>query len=260
MTIHFQTQRSPQLEGAAKAGTLIVLPIGATEEHGRHLPVNTDCVIAERMALAAAERVAGQIPVLVMPTIWTGYSDAHLKQWPGTITIRPKTLIDLMYDVLASLVGSGFKKILIVNGPGNNPGPIDCAVRMIGDDLHVYCGISHVWTLYDRDEVLPQRRSAPGGWGHGGEDETSLMLHLTGDVDMSQATDADRMRSQLATCPVDIVSTGKRVYLSTWHLTQSTTGLCGDPTPATAEFGKLLFESAVKNLIRVMHDYVSVPT
>ncbi len=258
MAVHFQTQRSPQLEQAAKARTLILLPIGATEEHGRHLPVNTDSVIAERMAIAAAERVAGEIPALMLPALWTGYSDAHLKQWPGTITLRPKTLIDLLYDVLESLIHSGFRKILIINGHGNNPGPIDCAVRMIGDNHKVYCGVCNVWTLYDLAEVTPHRRSPPGGWGHGGEDETSLMLHLTSDVDMTQATADDRMRSELSTCPIDIVATGKKVYISTWHLAESATGLCGDPTPATADFGKILFESAVRNLICVIRDYYSV--
>src|SRR5664280_1711988 len=104
MILLFHDKNWPQLKRAAANRTLVILPVGATEEHGKHLPVNTDTVIAERMAVVAAEKICGEVPVLVLPAIWTGYTAAQLKEWPGTVTIKPKTLIDLLSDVLESLV------------------------------------------------------------------------------------------------------------------------------------------------------------
>ena len=74
MSLYFSDQSWPQLEQAVAENTLILLPIGQTEQHGPHLPVKTDALIAQEVTRRVAEAVAGEIPVLVMPTIWSGYS------------------------------------------------------------------------------------------------------------------------------------------------------------------------------------------
>ncbi len=134
MKIKFEELRSPEVEYLAKTGGMVLLPIGACEEHGRHLPIITDTKMAYQAALDAAEKMSTRIPIVVLPAVWFGYSVGVLKNWPGTISIKPKVLIDLLYEICRSLIDMGLKKILIVNGHGNNPGILDVVVRSIGDD------------------------------------------------------------------------------------------------------------------------------
>jgi creatinine amidohydrolase len=166
-------------------------------------------------------------------------------------------LIDVMYDICRSLIEMGFRKILIVNGHGNNPGVLDVAVRSIGDDFKVFPGVVHVYDLWDKAWIREHRRSAEGGISHACEAETSVMLHLAGGlVDMSVADDTDRMTSTLATCPVDGASVRKkRMFLSTWFLENSTYGGAGDPSVATREFGEALHRMAVDGLVEVIREF-----
>jgi creatinine amidohydrolase len=256
MNIRFDQMRSPEIGELAARGAVAIVPIGACEEHGRHLPVNTDTTIAHRAALDAAERVAGRIPVTVLPPVWFGYSVAMLKNWPGTVTIRPTVLIDVVRDICRSLIDMGFRKILIVNGHGNNPGVLDVAVRSIGDDFRVFPGVANVYDQWDRAWIREHRKSAEGGIGHACEAETSVMLHLDPRlVDMSLADNTDRMTSNLATCPVDGASARKkRMFLSTWFLEDSTHGGAGDPSGAAREFGEALHRMAVDGLAEAIRE------
>jgi creatinine amidohydrolase len=256
MKIRFEEMRSPEIGALAEAGGVILVPIGACEEHGRHLPVVTDTTIAYRAALEAAERVSPSVPIAVLPPVWFGYTVAMLKNWPGTVTIRPKVLIDFLYDICKSLIDMGFRKILIVNGHGNNPGVLDVVARSIGDDFKVFPGVANVYDQWDRSYIQKHRTSPEGGISHACEVETSVMLHLTDLVDMSVADSTDLMTSKLATCPVDGASARKkRMFLSTWFLENSTHGGAGDPSVATREFGEALHGMAVDGLVEVIREF-----
>ncbi len=256
MQIRFDQMRSPEIGDLAARGAVVLVPIGACEEHGRHLPVSTDTTIASRAALEAAERVSASLPIAVLPPVWFGYSVAMLKNWPGTLTIRPTVLIEVLSDICRSLIDMGFRKILIVNGHGNNPGVLDVVARSIGDERKVFPGVVNVYDLWDKAWIREHRRSAEGGIGHACEAETSLLLHLDGDrVDMSHADSTDRMTSDLATCPVDGASARKkRMFLSTWFLEDSLHGGAGDPTGATREFGEALHRMAVDGLVEAIRE------
>ena len=115
MSIYYHQLTSPEIKEAAEKNTLILLPVGQVEEHGPHLPLECDCIIARETARVLAEEVSGEIPVLVMPTVWTAYSVKQVSKWPGLITFRePETMIQMIYDLLASLVENGFKNIIVV--------------------------------------------------------------------------------------------------------------------------------------------------
>lgn len=256
MKIKFEEMRSPEIGRLVKKGGVVLLPIGACEEHSRHLPVSTDTTIAYASALAAAGRVASRIPIAVLPPVWFGYSVAMLKNWPGTITIKPKVLIDYLYEICRSLIEMGLTKILIVNGHGNNPGVLDVVVRTIGDDFKVFPGVVNTYALADPEMIRRERKSKIGGIGHACELETSLMLHLTDLTDMSQATAVDIMKSKLRNCPVDTYAGGKKsLYLSTWYLENSTHGGAGDPTVATKAFGEKIFNLIVAALTDVVEEF-----
>jgi creatinine amidohydrolase len=259
MNINFEKMRSPEVGELVKKNGMVIIPIGACEEHGRHLPVNTDTEIAFNAAADAAKKVSKEIPLAVTPPVWFGYTVGVLKNWPGTITIKPKVLIDLLYDICTSLIDMGIDKILIVNGHGNNPGVLDVVVRSIGDDRRVFPGIVNVFSLWDKDHINKVRKSLEGGIGHAGEVETSLMLHYTDLVDMSVADDTDIMTSDVQSCPVDFApARKKKLYLSTWYLEDSKYGGAGDPTHATEELGRDIHNKMVEELAAVIKDFYDI--
>jgi creatinine amidohydrolase len=261
MKIRFEEMRSPEVGELAERKGLVILPIGACEEHGRHLPVSTDTTMAYRAALDAAERAAGKVPLAVLPPLWFGYTMAILKNWPGTVTVKARVLIDLLVEICRSLVEMGFDKILIVNGHGNNLGVLDVVVRTVGDEFKVFPGLVSIFDCWDKEFLRKNRKSKEGGIGHACEAETSVMLHLTDLVDMSVADDTDIMTSDLRNCPVDMASSRKkRFYLTTWYLENSTYGGAGDPSAATREFGAKIHAMTVDALVEIIEEFYDVQT
>ena len=263
MSLYFHQLTSPEVEEAARRNTLLLLPVGQVEEHGPHLPLETDCIIARETARAAAEAIAGEIPVLVLPTVWTAYSVRQVARWPGLVGFRePEPMIQMVYDILSSLIDSGFRRIVVVNAHGNNPAILELAVRRIGSDRNVFPAVTNVWSL-SKSAGPRVRRSAQGGCGgHADEFETSLVLHLAPEsVHMERATAEDLIRYHSRFFPgdlyPDIPDTVGGIFWSTWGVVESKTGAYGDPTAATAETGRALFEAIVSELAEFLREYYS---
>ena len=263
MPVYFHQLTSPEIREAAERDSLILLPVGQVEEHGPHLPLECDCIIARETARVVADNIGDQLPILVLPTVWTAYSVRQVAKWPGLITFRePETMIQMIYDILASLVENGFKKIVIVNAHGNNPAILELASRKIGSDHNVFPAVTYVLGM--SKTIGPKvRKSAMGGCGgHAGEEETALLLHLTPElVHMDRTTDRDTVKYQTRFFPGDIYSEiPDRVgglYWSTWGVVSSDTGVYGDPTAATAETGRALFDEIVKNYREFLLEFYS---
>jgi len=253
-SIYFADKSWPELAEAIERNTLLILPIGTIEEHGRHLPVSTDSVIVSEIAKGAAERLKGKIPILVLPTLWTGYSAKEMTRWPGTIRVNPLVLIQLIHDLLASLIEMGFKKIIILDGHGHHRGIIEVALRQIGDEYGIYpasvspAGLSA--SLYSKI-----RKSQIGGSIHGGEWETSLMLYFNQPVNKDEFTNEDIMRYHSEFVLGDNFVSGKGVFWSTWGIQKSKTGIYGDPTCASEETGKLIYEEIIEKLCSFIEEF-----
>jgi creatinine amidohydrolase/Fe(II)-dependent formamide hydrolase-like protein len=247
---------SHQVGEAVKQGTILLLPIGQTEEHGQHLPIGTDAIIGEEAAVAAAKKMAGELPVLVAPPIQYGYSNEIMRKWPGTFIVRPQVMIDLIIDVCCSAVKMGFKKIAIVNSHGHHVGICRIAVRQVFDLV----GVNVVITAphaFGKEAFARARKSGPGGICHAGEYETSLLMHLGYPVDMGLATDADRLRFKSDFVATDGIGGTKAgsVFWSTWGLQKTESGALGDPMPATAETGKVTFEAIVEDYCDFIREF-----
>jgi len=259
MKIKFEEMRSPEIEDLIKKNGMVVIPIGACEEHGKHLPVNTDTEMAYRAVLDAANIVKDEIPLAILPPIWFGYTVSVLKNWPGVITVEPKVLIDLLCDICKSLIDMEINKILFVNGHGGNPGLLDVVVKSVGDKYKVFPGVTSIFNMWDKRFINENRKSKEGGISHACEVETSVMLYLTDLVDMSVADSCDIMKSDLKNCPVDFASEKKkRLYLSTWYLEDSINGVAGDPSCATKEFGESIHKMTVNGLVDVIKEFYEV--
>lgn len=261
MSFYFQEQTHLEIKKAVEHKSLILLPVGQIEEHGPHLPLETDCIIARETARVLAENIIGEIPTLVMPTVWTAYSVKQVGKWPGLISFRnPETMIQMVYDILASLIEMGFKNIIILNAHGNNPAILELASRRIGSDFNVFPAVANIFAM--TKAVGPKvRKSRMGGCGgHAGEEETALILHLAPElVHMERTTDEDIVRYQTRFFPGDIFSDIPDkvggIFWSTWGVIQSKTGAYGDPTVATAQTGKALFEEMIRNCAEFVKEF-----
>ena len=185
---------------------------------------------------------------MVLPALWSGYSGKELTRWPGTIRVRTRVVADVVYDVVHSLTDMGFAKIIIVNGHGHHPAILEMVAREIADDTGVYIAVMDAAKLAAQ-AVQAHRRSAPGGCIHGGEFETSLMLHLGRPVDMDLATDEDTFTFESPCFPKDGFAGSKKAFWSTWGIQASKTGIYGTPSVATEEFGRVVFEAMVQELV-----------
>ncbi len=127
--MRWEEMTSPQLAELDRDRTVLVLPLGSVEQHGRHMPVGTDTMLAQEVALAAAAK-AGE--TVVLPPPWYGFS-AHHMRFAGSITLGADTLMRVAEDIVGSVVQHGFRRILIVNGHGGNGGVIDVLASTLGN-------------------------------------------------------------------------------------------------------------------------------
>ena len=255
MSYYYGDHSWEELQEYVKKDAILILPVGQTEEHGSHLPVSTDATIAEGFAKDIAEAVEGEVPVLVMPAIWAGYSPVSMGKWPGTMMVRPQVFIDYVYDVCASLVRAGFKKMVMLDCHGQHNPMLNIVTKLIADEFDgVYLTVTSPVKM-SAEAFNKIRKSGRGGSCHGGEWETALMLSLTDLVNMDKVTDVDIIRYNSDFVAGDATLGSQKVVWSTWGTQQSVTGLYGDPTPATKETGDVIRKAAIENYKKFLKEY-----
>lgn len=148
-----------------------ILPLGATEFHGDHLPYSTDTIMAEGLSLRLAREMDTAV---VLPPIAYGMS-LHLMAWPWTVSLRPETLFTIIIDVVESLLAHGITKVLIVSTHDGNPAPAENAARELNDRHGIAVALLRGWQGMARSLLA-------GTWeideDHGGQSEMSVVLHL----------------------------------------------------------------------------------
>jgi creatinine amidohydrolase len=227
----------------------VLLPIGAVEQHGSHLPVDVDIRCAQSVCDAVA---ASDDSVIVAPPISWGFSPGQVFR-PGTITLRAETLLHLLRDVCGSIFDVGFRQLLIVNGHNGNKWMASQVVSDIARSAGTYFGSLTYFDLAI-DEFQSHRRSGIGGEGHAGELETSIYMHLAPDAVgddravryVESFTDAG-MRDLAVRGPAQIG--GPRPMSLVYP-----DGVMGDPTVATADLGERLFDAAVTGIKTIVAD------
>ena len=254
MSILFADLTSPEIAEAVERNTVLLLPVGQTEEHGPHLPVCTDTLIAERAARDAALQLVGRVPVLVLPTVAYGYSAKAMSRWPGTIRVRTRVMMDLLVDVCTSVIEMGFRKVVLVSGHGHHHGIGRVVVREVADATGVNVAFTEPARLV-ADLFTSIRKSEPGGAIHGGEYETSLAMHLGVAVDLSKVDARDVFRRPTEFVGGDSLSGSGKVFWSTWGLQESEQGIFGDPTVASAETGRRIWEAIVSRYAQFIEEF-----
>lgn len=254
--VRWERLSSPEIAAAAGSGAVVVVPVGSIEQHGPHLPTMTDSACVEHVVRDAVDRLDGSPLTLIAPTVKFGFSADHLG-FAGTLSIPAELLADLLVEIGRSILLSGFRRIVYVNGHGSNASLLYYVVRRIRDlapEPVTVTGATY-WSLA-REELAAARRSEEGGMGHACELETSLMLHYEPDtVDMALAV-REMPKSYSPYRATDLLSTGPAVAPDRFR-DRTHSGVQGDPTVADAEHGAHLSSLAADALARFIRDFAS---
>ncbi|HUT93473.1 MAG TPA: creatininase family protein [Thermoguttaceae bacterium] len=230
----------PQAEQRFREVDVALLPVGAIEQHGPHLPLDTDAFDADYLARRVAEACSDPKPIL-LPLIPYGVSYHH-EDFTGTISISNETLSRLVYEIGISAAKNGITKLVIINGHGGNAATLNFAAQTINRDAHIFTCID---TGETSDTDVQALAETPNDV-HAGEIETSTALAAR--PELVQMNKAKRSVPRFSSRYLDFSS--KRSvdwYARTAKL--STSGVMGDPTKATREKGERMWEVMIRNLV-----------
>lgn len=240
-------------------GSVLIVPIGSIEQHGHHLPVATDTILVDAVVSQTGEHLAEtetetetELPFLVAPTIWAGYSPHHL-DFGGTLTAPFATLLAVVSDIVESGLQNDFDSVLIVNGHGGNTALITAATSEIGTSAPDREILSCTYFELATPHIDEIRDSDLGGIAHGGEFETSLMLHLRPDLVRPAQMNVTYRDEPYTHGGQEMFDSGAlSSYRSFAELSE--TGELGDPTVASAEKGEKLLANLVAELSTIIQE------
>jgi creatinine amidohydrolase len=247
---HYNRLTWEEMNDAIAAQKVVILPTGSTEQHGPHLPLDVDAFLAESVCLELGRRVPDR--VLVLPTVSFGLNRHHI-DFPGTIHVEPEVFIAFCLNITKSVAYHGFEKILIVNGHGSNSPLVDLVARKTVLATHSLCAAVNYYTL--GVEAFQAVRETPV-MAHADEFETSLYLHLA----------PERVRMDKAVVGNDVMgkymssdSTSPYVRFNDYWGRWTKLGVHGDPTAATAEKGKIIWDAILSRLIELVDEFRAWP-
>lgn len=244
MTYKIQEMNWPEFDDRRKETKTVIIPTGAVEIYGPHLPMGSDTIVAEALAL----RIAEKTKAMVAPTIGMGDS-SMLMDFPGTLTLRKSTYEAAMDDLCTCLIGYGFKNLMFINGHSGNVDMINYLARRYQKDHGVRCGQIDWWRFAAANGNDIFELKGYMAHGHASECGTSVLLYLRPDlVDMAKAT------------RIEPTSDAYQVYTDVIRYlpfsSKTPNGTIGDATIATAEKGKALVEKCVDRVAAYMsHEF-----
>ena len=236
---------SPETRDLLSRIELVLLPVGAHEQHGPNIAVSTDTISADALCRAAAARVGPA--VAVAPAIPWGVSWHHLR-FAGTIALRPSTLIAVLEDIVGSLHAHGVRRFLVVNGHGGNTAAITTAIEQIKHDT----GVPLIASVFGYALIAEQAKLLlpPEAIGHGGGDEAALVMAVEPHRAKPFAFAAPQPTGvQVETAALLRAYGGSlaRRYDEVTH-----NGATGDATSASAEIGRQILDGAARRLAEVI--------
>lgn len=234
----FQFENAYDVKERIREKRVAILPIGAVEAHGPHLPLGTDNVLAERMAARLAERTDSYVlPTLPYGQVWS------LRNFPGSLNVSNEALVLMLCDIGESLHRQGFGVFVILSGHLGNGTALKEAARRLYESVpqlkvyhFFYPGVKEVTAR------VRESSSAHGAYFHACEIETSYMLYLAEEhVDMSRAI-----------CDIPNIGEEADCTPTPWE-TFTTTAVLGDATLATKEKGEAILETSLKVMAGIVN-------
>jgi creatinine amidohydrolase len=229
-----------EARSALDAARLAVLPVGSLEQHGPHLPLDTDAAVADALARRVAERLGDE--AVLCPLVGYGLSEHHLG-FAGTLTLRPATFMAVVEDVITSLHHHGIDRVLVVNGHGGNIDALRLVARQLRRDTGVMVA-SVMWAVLAADVAAEVAIS--DSYGHACEVETSVAMALFGDrvrLDLLDQPGERRSHDEMTDPPRGVVD--EPVWFHEW----TTDGALGNPSTANADGGKAIVDIFVDRAV-----------
>lgn len=238
-----------------REGSILVVPIGSMEQHGDHLPVSTDSVLVSEIAALGVERVKDDVPILKTPALWCGFSPHHLS-FGGTISLEFDHMRQVLEDIVETALGNGFDAILLLNGHGGNVSLVNGAVSTIGMEHEDVDVLGLTYFQLASEFIHEIRDSDIGGMGHGGEFETSLMLHLQEELVREGELNGTPMDEPYEKGIRDMFEGGPLAVYRGFE-EYSASGAIGSPEHASAEKGEEIYErlgDELESVLRGVHE------
>jgi creatinine amidohydrolase/Fe(II)-dependent formamide hydrolase-like protein len=235
----------PEAESRFKKVDVALLPVGAVEQHGPHLPLDTDAFDADYLARRVAEACTTPKP-LVLPLVAYGVSYHHM-DFSGTLSVSPETMARLIHEIGMSVARCGVTKLVMINGHGGNAPALHLAAQMINRDAHIFTCVD---TGETSDADVHELVETPNDV-HAGEIETSTTMAIR--PQLVRADLAPRMVPRFSSRYLDFTS--KRSvgwYARTKKISRN--GVLGDATKATAEKGEKIWDLMTRRLVELVED------
>ena len=239
----------PEVDAIDKKNALVILPLGATEQHGPHLPLYTDTLISIGVLERTLDRLAEDSPVYMLSPITISKSNEH-RGFPGTLWIGAKTLYDVLFEVGKSVYESGFRKLCFFNGHGGNLGILQTVTRDLRDEFGLLTFVGAAWSYLD-DPPLPEGVDSR---------EPSLGIHANFfETAIVKALHPDLVHNNLAVpsfpnLPDTNIKLDGPAYASWVTKDWSKSGVFGDPTNVTEEIAKEYLERSIQGTIKFIGD------
>ena len=246
-----------------RARAIAVLPLGATEQHGPHLPLSVDTNLVEGVVAAAMPHLPGDLPVLVLPTQAIGFSPEHTR-FPGTLSLKAETLIRLWTEIGDAVADSGVHKLVLFNAHGGQVGALDLVARDLRARRRMLVYSCSWFNLPLLDEGGKDLNSAfapqEHRFGiHGGEIETSMMLALKPDRVRLEQAEYFRSTSQDRAEHFPILGNGRSAKLGWMMQDYNANGAVGNARAADAERGRELVGAAGRALAQLLSEIDRLP-
>ncbi len=238
-------------DGSLSDDCVVILPLGATEQHGQHLPLETDTLIARGVCERLAEQLKPEMPVFILPVEPVGYSPEHM-DFAGSKTLNFDEAIDRWIEIGHAVARAGGRRFVMLNAHGGNS-PLMTIVAQELRVRHSLLAVATSWTRFVKGTGIVSEAEEAFGI-HGGDIETSVMLALQPQsVDMDKARDFPNLQEALALDFTHLRAYGPHAF--GWKAADlNRIGVTGNAGLATAEKGTALLNQAVVGLAELIYD------
>ena len=238
--------------GSLDSAIPVILPVSATEQHGPHLPLATDRMIGEHFCRKIDAEIKDK--VLILPSVSVGCSWHHM-DFAGTLSVKHDTFIRQVEDILSTVAHHGFVNMIIFNSHGGNIAVGQLLMEKLGTKFSKGHIVMVTWWKLISEVLFDLDESGPGGVGHAGEFETSLMMHIAPELVHHELIEEVKNIKSFDWAETDMLRGSKAsLYRSMKEMTSN--GAFGDPSAASEEKGRKIAElvtSAMKKIISDLH-------
>lgn len=255
-TRHWQELTTADFEHVDPELAVALLPVAAIEQHGPHLPLATDAVINAAIVEAALVKLDEDSQLLVLPALEIGHSPEHTG-YRGTLSIRAETLIETWLDIARSVARSGFRKLVIFNSHGGQTALVDLVATQLRSELELLVVRANYMRFGAPDGLFSDQELQHGL--HGGEIETSLMLHIRPELVRREALqNFAGLPAELAE-KHEMLGAERPAGLGWMSQDLNPEGVCGNAAAADAERGARYLDYLADRLTQLLQEVEQVP-